>query len=404
MAPRSLRSKLARGALVALGIFVGGDQIAQHAFLSTGFLAGRRVAPFDPPLFARHHFDRLEAYRALLAAGTDPSSVSDFDPDLGWCPRAARDDGPYRIDARGARYATQPVPRERTPGVRRVVALGCSFTFGAEVEGPDAWFARVDEARADLEVVNLAFGAYGLDQALLRWRRDGARESCEEAWLGVLPSAALRNVTTYHPALRHWTNVVHVKPRFELGANDVLVPVASPARSLADLVLLLSDAHAFARDVAPHDLWVQRAPQTYARRGSVWWHHVASLRLAATWLERRGRDARPWLADDTSEVHRLERALVLELARDVAVAQRRLRVLVLPDREDVADARDKDACWKALVAAWSAAGIEVFDASSAFLTVDGDREARFWAPEGHYSAEGNRVVAEAFLQHLARHP
>lgn len=393
-----------RGTLVAFCLFVVCDQIAQHTLLSSGFLAGRRIAPFDPPLFAQHQIERLEAYRKLVADGVDASSVSDFDPDLGWCPHTAHDDGWYRIDARGARYATRAVPLERSSGVQRVVALGCSFTFGAEVDGPDAWVARVDEARADLDVVNFAFGAYGLDQALLRWRRDGVRESCEEAWLGVLPSAALRNVTTYHPTLRHWTNVVHVKPRFELGAGGALVPVASPARSLADLVHLLSDAPTFARDVAPHDFWVQRAPESYAQRGSVWWHHVASARLAATRLERRGRDARPWLADETSEVHRLERALVLELARDVAAAQRRLRVLVLPDREDVADARDGDACWKALVVAWRAAGIEVFDASSAMLGANADREARFWAPEGHYSAEGNRLVAEAFLEHLARHP
>lgn len=404
MAARTLRAKLARGALVALGIFVACDQIAQHAFLSTGFLAGRRVAPFDPPLFASHQLERLAAYRKLIAEGVDGSTSSDFDPELGWCPHGARDDGWYRIDERGARYAREPVPRERTSGVRRAVALGCSFTFGAEVDGPDAWVARVDEAREDLEVVNLAFGAYGLDQALLRWRRDGARESCEEAWLGVLPSAALRNVTTFHPTLRHWTNVVHVKPRFELGAGDALVPVASPASSLADLVRLLSDASSFWREVAPHDLWIQRAPQTYAPRGSVWWHHSASARLAATWLERAGRDARPWLADEASEVHRLERTLVLELARDVGAVGRRLRVLVLPDREDVADARDGAPCWKALVDAWRAAGIEVFDASSAMLAVDADREARFWAPEGHYSAEGNRVVADTFLEHVARHP
>jgi hypothetical protein len=45
--------------------------------------------------------------------------------------------------------------------------------------------------------------------------------------------------------------------------------------------------------------------------------------------------------------------------------------------------------------AWERAGIEVIDCSAALLASGAAEEGRHWAPGGHYSVEGNRVVAEA---------
>jgi hypothetical protein len=65
------------------------------------------------------------------------------------------------------------VPDGPTPGLRRVVALGDSFTFGAAVEAEEAWPAQL-EARLDQDrsirrwqVVNAGMPGHGTGQALL---------------------------------------------------------------------------------------------------------------------------------------------------------------------------------------------------------------------------------------------
>jgi len=392
-----------RAILAGLLVVVIADQIVQHAFLGTGYLMGRRVAPFDPPLFAPHQVERVASYRALLASGRDPRRESGFDPELGWCALPSVADTRYATDERGARIGLAPVPRDRTPGVGRVMAIGCSFTFGQEVDGPETWPARVDTARRDLEVVNFGYGFYGIDQAFLRYRREADALRPDEVWLGVLPSALTRILGVYPPAQRHWTNVLHVKPRFVFGTSGGIELVQSPAQSLDDLVSLLSDQNRFLERVGRHDAWVQRRWAAYQGFGRRLWHHSAFARLVVTALEGGEREAKPEVLDPESEVRRLALALVRELAHEVRANGARLRVLILPDRLDLADrAEHGRAYWDGFVADLAEAGIECADLAAAFGAAGAQGEDRYWAPEGHYSAEGNRIAAEAVLDHLAR--
>lgn len=395
------RRRALLAALLGLALLLAADQIAQHVLLADGTLRGRRIAPFDPPLFTEHQEQRIAEYAALVASGEVARAGSNFDAELGWCPRPSTEEGEARFDQRGARIGTAPVPVARTPGVRRVVAVGCSFTLGAKVAGPESWVARVDEARADVEVVNLAFGGFGLDQALLRWRRDGERERPDEVWLGVLPSAAPRNVTTYVPAMRHWSGFVGVKPRFVLDERGELALVRSPARSLAELVALVRSQSDFVAAVGAHDHWVRRAPAAYAPRGSHWTHAFATTRLALTMKERGGRESSAYLLDARSEVRRIESAIVRELRREVEARGAHLRVFVLPDRLDLTDRAERGhGYWSDLVGELVRDGVDVYDASDALAAVGADTDLRYWVEDGHYSAEGNRVVAEAIARRV----
>jgi len=379
------------------------DQVVQHTFLSTGYFRGNRIAPFDPPLFSPMQEQRVADYRRIVESGADASTTSDFDRELGWQGRPLTGHGFYWSDARGARIGTTAVPREREPGVRRALAVGCSFTFGQEVDGPDAWPARVDTSSDDLEVVNFGFGFYGLDQALLRYRRVAAEERADEVWLGILPSALLRIVGVFPPTQRHWTGVVHMKPRFVLDAEGELELVPNPASSLGELVALLSNQELFLDRVGARDAWVQRCPAAYQRSGTSLWHHSSIARLVVTRLERGDREARPYVLDADSEVRRLALAIVRELDREARANGARFRVLILPDRLDLVDRDERGSgYWQGLVDEMTKAGIEVADLAPAFATVGAQSEARYWAPEGHYSAEGNRIAAEAVLEHLAR--
>src|SRR5439155_10640392 len=124
-----------------------------------------------------------------------PLAAFDFDPELGWAPRAGGGEGELRWDSAGSRIARAPLARERREGVARAVAAGDSFTLGLEVGALEAWPALVEAGRPGLEVANLGMAGYGIDQALLRLERDGLALAPDEVWFGFLPGATLRLVT-----------------------------------------------------------------------------------------------------------------------------------------------------------------------------------------------------------------
>lgn len=101
-----------------------------------------------------------------------------YDPELGWAsvPSHVASDvfGPglhVTTNARGFRNAVEfedAVP----PGVRRVIALGDSFTLGYDVGDGDSWPAWLARLCPGLEVPNMGQSGYGIDQSYLWYKRD----------------------------------------------------------------------------------------------------------------------------------------------------------------------------------------------------------------------------------------
>ncbi len=379
------------------------DQALQFGALRGGTFFGMRVAPFDPPIFTDEQRESLDRVSRHLATGNPPLAALDFDAELGWGPPKTVVDPRYVYDWSGCRIGKRELARSKSSGVKRIATFGCSFTQGFEVDGDRCWSSLVDERFESLEFANAGVAGYGSDQAWLRWKKIGASLDADEVWLGFLPESIARLSTVYWPALSHYTPNVAYKPRFEFGAKGELELVACPARSLDDLVSLTTSQSRWLAAVGPHDAWVERSPLAYAPFGSSLLHRSGFARLALTALERRGRRADDFLLDETSEPHRLARAIAREMNREVRASGARFRVIVLADRAELEDLGAKGrASWRTLVDGWRADGVEVFDTSSAALAAGMQRDARFWAPGGHYSAEGNRVIAEALEAELLR--
>lgn len=392
-----------RKLVIAVVVLAAVDQLVQYGPLSDGELFGRPVAPFDPPLFVAGQRESLERVRAVVAGDlvrhADAPFVP-FDAELGWCPRPDSGAEPYRYDWAGCRIGGRELPRSKAPDVTRIVAVGCSFTHGDEVGATESWAARVDEVDG-LEVANLGFGAYGLDQALMRLERDGWPLEPDEVWLGLLPPAAWRVTTLYRPAQRHWSSFVGFKPRFVL-AGDSLRRVPNPARELADVARLIEDQAAFVAAVSEHDRWVRRAPWAYAERGSHWTHHVALARLLSTLHERASR-APAGAFEPGSETVRLLRAIVLEARRRSEEHGAHFRLVVLPARTDLEDRRSSGrAYWAAFTEELRGQGVEVVDVTGALDDAWRPGAPELWTAGSHYTAEGNRVVADALVARVRR--
>jgi hypothetical protein len=398
--PRRWRRRLVlavAGALLA-------DQAVQWTVLRDGWLLSRRLAPFDPPLFCAEQVEARERL-AALARGERPAGPPRnvrLDPELGWAPQPGSDAGDFRYDAAGARVgAAGPLPAARAPGVRRVVAVGCSFTHGDEVAGGQTWCSLVDAARADLELANLGVGGYGADQALLRLRRDGLPLGPDEAWFGLLPAAAPRVTTLYRPAERHQDPSTGFKPRF-VPDGDGLRLVPCPAPSVEAALRLLTDQEAFAQ-ACREDAWVARWPAAYAPRGSHPAHWFAAARLLLSRLEAGGRDGAESLRDPASETHRLLAALVLQLRDDARRAGAGFRLLLLPDRGALRAAAAGDPPWAGLVRRLRDAGVAVTDLVPALAATGALQDDRLWRPGGHWGPELHAVAARE-LAALAPQP
>ncbi len=386
-------------ALAAISLVVL-DQALQWSVLRDGEFLGVRIAPFGRPLFSRTQEHLLEKFEEQLADPTGFERHSVFDSDLGWCPRAGMRRGGRTYDWAGARIGLAPLPRERASDERLVALVGCSFTEGHEVADHQSWAALLEADPHGLRIANLGVGGYGVDQALLRARRDALRLEPAEVWLGFFPGGALRVTTQFPPIQSKWrARGVLFKPRFLLGEDGSLELVPSPAREPTDVPRLLRDPAALFGALRCGDAWVRRAPAAYAPRGSHWVHYSAFARLLTTWYEHGGRQVVPRLRDTGDEVYRLQRALILGLRDEVAGSGARFRVVVLPSAPDLAQhARDGRGYWGALLEELNAAGIEVLDPSARLQAAGGADEPSLWMPGGHYSPAANALVAEEIAQ------
>ena len=354
------------------------DQLVQWTLLRDGRLFGKRIAPYDPPLFTPEQVAGRERIREAVRGGK-PLAGFAFDAALGWSVPADGGRGELRFDWAGARIASEPLAREKQPGKRRIVALGDSFTLGDEVGARESWPAQLGALRPDLELANLGMNAYGLDQSLLRLEKEGFALAPDEVWIGFVPSTLLRVVTMYVPAWRHVSPMLACKPRFLLGPGGELGDCVRACGTLPELLQLLDQPLRLSIACA-HDYWIARSPVAYAPRGSYWTHLSASARIALTLREESGRDPGDFYPDPQSEPVALVRAIVRRAAAECTERGVHFRFLLLPDRND-----------QRTRASWSHAleGLGAFDAGGLLLDED-----RFFAPRGHYSAEGNRVVAQ----------
>jgi len=393
------RRALPKRLFVAFVSLLLADQLLLYTVLSDGILLGNSVAPFAQPLFSarqRAIFAKCEAQITKDPARFEREAQ--FDAELGWCPPRDGRHGEAEFDWAGSRLGPEPLPRERD-GSWMIGLVGCSFTLGSEVEDEETWAYELDVRWKETRIGNFGVGGYGVDQALLRYRRDVAPLEPDEVWLGFFPHAALRASSRFPPLFARWrAPTLLFKPRFALDSAGELVLQPSPARTPEDIVRLVRDPAAFL-EALEGDPWIARAPAAYLPHGRHWTHHSAFTRVLLTLYERRGRAVPPLLAEESSELFRLHRALVLALAGEVRAAGARFRMLVLPSRNELEElTRTGAGYWQPLARSLEASGIEVLDLTEKLLAAGVDQGDPFWMPEGHYSPRTNRLVAAAIAE------
>ncbi|HSA30752.1 MAG TPA: hypothetical protein P5160_03020 [Candidatus Omnitrophota bacterium] len=155
------------------------------------------------------------------------SSYSEYHPTLGW--KSIPDfNNPDEFNGRGVRINSKGVrgptdiPYARTPGKKRILIIGDSFTFGVDVGDRETYPYFLQQLLPDTEVVNMGEPGYGHDQMLLYLKEEGAKYDPDIVMIGYLSMDDSRNLLSFRD---------YAKPYFILKNEELVlkgVPVPSP--------------------------------------------------------------------------------------------------------------------------------------------------------------------------------
>lgn len=166
-------------------------------------------------VFYPHTRDRIAPY-GLMA----------IDRDLGWKLEAGKNVN-HKTRSFDVRYATNRLGfRDRDRRIndkkaRRILLYGDSEIFGWGIPEEKRFSNLTEAQRPGLEIWNLAVPGYGLDQQILRYRRDGASLNADEVIFFVSRVTLWRIQTGYA--------YDKDKPRFEIERDGNLRLVSIPA-------------------------------------------------------------------------------------------------------------------------------------------------------------------------------
>jgi hypothetical protein len=303
-------------------------------------------------------------------------TLSRYDAELGWVspPLLALDHAwgrgrHLRTNSRGFRGSEEvaATPRE---GSVRVVCSGDSFTYGQGVNDQSTWCSQLAVLDPRLETINLGIPGYGVDQAYLRYRRDGA-ELHEHLHLFAFIGADLTRagLSEHHG---------FAKPLLGLEAGGLRVTNVPVPR------------------VQPS---VRRAMSQFGGR-------LQSVPLANAVLRKLVSPGTVWRDPDRAELEPVLREIFREVAALSAARGSRAVFVYLPVEAEL----DADGPWRSWVGDELARLGEPFvDLTAALRRVPSATSLEYFIPdgalgEGHYTAQGNAWAARAIHEALPAPP
>ncbi|TFG94363.1 MAG: SGNH/GDSL hydrolase family protein, partial [Myxococcales bacterium] len=316
------------------------------------------------------------------------------DPLLGWTAKPGGNTRLYRANAQGMRADREYAPFPPA-GVLRIAAFGDSFVQGNEVANPDAWPALLEGLRPGLEVLNFGVGAYGVDQSLLRYLRDGARFRPHVVVIGFMTENLHRHVNRFRPFYSPRPYSPWAKPRFALqGQGLVLVPNPLPRRR--DYASLLRDEEATLARLGSGDYYWERIwrPTQLGLLPSI---RLASW-LAAGWSDTRSLvDGRYNPRSEAFEVT----ARLLEAFSDAVLEQGSLPfIAIFPQRSDLEATWDgQPRPYQPLLDRLAARELAHLDLTDCFEQIPGPVS---FMPSDHYAPATNQRVASCLELALDR--
>jgi hypothetical protein len=310
----------------------------------------------------------------------------------------------YRINDAGIRsdreFSIQP------NSLLRIAAFGDSFTYGAGVNNEDTWEEQLSRSRPGIEVLNFGVGAYGLDQAYLRYGVDGTAYRSDIVIIGFMSENIFRNVNVFRPFYdsSYQFNLLP-KPRFILDRGQ-LVRLENPLQTVQDFRRLVNDDRQVLSEFGRNDYHYLRRYQEGA------FDFLPSVRFgkAVTQFVRR-RDS----SDDVvvngsyntnSEAFKVTEKIFDEFYRAALKNGSLPIIVVFPDLGDFRTFRQgRRVRYQPLLDVFVTKGYRFVDSMKSFTDYDPRLRVEDLTADhyGHYSRLGNSIIAGSLLRFLEQH-
>ena len=247
-----------------------------------------------------------------------------YDEWTGWTfrPNSIRQAGAFTINSSGfrSRRDYSQIPPADT---LRIAVFGDSFTAGDDVSDDEVWSylleRELNQAGIRAEVLNFGVGAYGMDQAYLRWQQLGKSFAPDIVIFGLQPENLERNVNVFRQLL-HGSGPAFSKPRFALIDSELqLLNVPTlPPEQLIDVFENFSN-----HPLSPYEFHYQSR-----FRATRWWSLSRLISIAFEAL--RQEDKEPGIYAAGSESGELGKAIIDHFAKRVTEEGADFVVLHLP--------------------------------------------------------------------------
>ena len=371
---------LTLGALEAL-VRLGGYTDADGQFSFLDYTLQPYVLPLEKLRAPVQDYLHLEEWSTVI-----------YDESLGWTyrPNAVRQYGAFTVNGAGLR-ARREFSQTPPPDHLRIALFGDSFTAGDDVNDDQVWGARLEallgEAGLRAEVLNFGVGAYGMDQAFLRWRHQGKAFEPDIVIFGLQPDNLKRNLNIFR-LLMNISGPPLTKPRFILRAAGLRL-LNSPALPPDQLIATFENfAH---QPLAAYEFYYRSRYMA-----ANWW---ARSRLAGLLYEAlKQEDAGQSLLGEDSEGGQLGKAIVDAFAADVQAQDKAFIILHLPLQAHL-DWRFND------IAAPFQFLLEHCRETYNYISFEDHLQPahandQYWSATRHYGAELHALLAETVAQEI----
>lgn len=361
------------------------------SFAGLRLLAKVARVTYDPRPAKLSAVQRTELTNFVQRGNGERTSM---DPVLGWLPVAPGNSAGIRDDHE---YDKTPAP-----GIVRFSAYGDSFTYGSDVELGENWAKRIPSLAPNVEVLNYGAPAFGLDQAYLRYLRDGAEYHPHAVFIGYMSENLERDVNVFRAFYTNaYRDTIFTKPRFQL-KDGRLVLLKNPLSSVDDYAeFLRNDTHVLA-ELGRNDYHYQ------VSYGPGPLDFSPTVRLAKIfWARMNSRVLRPVYTRDgmyntKSEAYQVTARIFDAFYRKVAENGALPIILVFPDLTDQIRSRSgRPRRYAPLLEYFHSQGYRFIDTLTALEASQSrhsvDELTRNW---GHYSPLGNDIIARYIVEEL----
>ena len=364
-------------------------------FAALYFLKNLKGFTYSPISERSLNQNQIQVVRALLDG---ESRYVTHDSDLGWTIKPNGSSASlYHANSQGIR-ARRNYSEVPDPDMIRVVTFGDSFTEGYEVKNEETWQAQLENLDRRFEVLNFGVRGYGVDQAYLRFVKHGAKYKPTLVIIGFISENILRSVNVFRPFYFRATRLPMAKPRFTI-ANNKLVLLPNPLPRINDYRKLIEDPAPAIAALGMNDSFYQNG--YYSGRLDI----LPSIKLLKMlrfnfFTAERMSVSQSYQAN--SEAFQVTLAVLSRFYQEVLSHSSKPVILLLPDSRDVKRTIEGlPSHYQPLLEALKDRKMKVLDAAEAFADEPTSLPiTRFFLKEGHYSGEGNRVVAHYVLKGL----